>query len=115
MESRKWRIGERLGNILRDNKETHGDEEWFKALSCLQGAGSDTKTKGKRKVKGKKGKKLKSCWIPFRDIMLSKESCGEAQILFDAVREIKGKIAQLEKIYEDMENLKRLGLGENII
>ena len=107
--------GERLGNILRDNKETHGDEEWFKALSGLQGAGNDTKSKGKSKGKGKKGKKRKSGWIPFKDIMLSKESFGEAQILFDAVGEIKSKIAQLEKVYEDIEDLKRLGLGENII
>ena len=45
--------------------------------------------------------------------MLSKERQGEAQILFDAVEEIK--IAQLEKVLEDIENLKRLGLGDDII
>jgi hypothetical protein len=47
--------------------------------------------------------------------MLSKESHGEAQILFDAVEEIKTKITQLEKVREDIEDLKRLGLGEDII
>jgi hypothetical protein len=106
--------GERLGNILRDNKETHGEEEWFKALTGLQGSANDTKSKGKSK--SKKGKKRrKSGWIPFKDIMLSKESFGEAQILFDAVEEIKTKITQLEKVHEDIEDLKRLGLGEDII
>jgi len=108
--------GERLGNILRENKENHGDEDWFKALSSLQGAGKDAKSSGKKKGKGKKGKKRrKSGWIPFKDIMLSKESHGEAQILFDAVEEIKTKITQLEKVREDIEDLKRLGLGEDII
>lgn len=116
--------GERLGSILRDSQENHGDEEWFKALSGLQGSGKDAKSKGKSKSKskgkskgkkGKKGKKRKSGWIPFKDIMLSKESFGEAQILFDAVEEIKTKITQLEKIRDDIEDLKRLGLGEDII
>ncbi len=104
--------GERLGNILRDNKESHGEEEWFKALTGLQGSANDAKSKGK---KGKKGKRRKSGWIPFKDIMLSKESFGEAQILFDAVEEIKTKIAELEKVHENIEDLKRLGLGEDII
>jgi len=106
--------GERLGNILRENKESHGDEEWFKALAGLQGSGKDAKSSSKKK--GKKGKKRrKSGWIPFKDIMLSKESHGEAQILFDAVEEIKTKITQLKKVREDIEDLKRLGLGDDII
>lgn len=105
--------GERLGNILRDNKEDHGDEEWFKALSGIQGSGKDANSGGKKKGKGKN--RRKAGWIPFKNIMLSKETHGEAQILFEAVEEIKTKIAQLEKVREDIEDLKRLGLGEDII
>ncbi|MCW4014998.1 MAG: hypothetical protein NWF06_01375 [Candidatus Bathyarchaeota archaeon] len=109
--------GERLGSILRDNKSEHGDEEWFKALSGLQGAPKETKSKdknkGNKKGKGKKG--AKSGWIQFNDIMLSKEKHGEAQILFDAIEELKNKSARLEKIRNDIEDLKRLGLGENVI
>jgi len=113
--------GERLGDILRKNKESHGDEEWFKALSGLQGSSNDAKSKDKPKSKSKgnskKGKKRgeKSGWIPFKDLMLSKENHGEAQILFDAVAELKNKINQLEKIHDEIEDIKRLGLGENII
>ncbi|WNZ29806.1 MAG: hypothetical protein IAX21_02815 [Candidatus Bathyarchaeota archaeon] len=116
-KSNSEEYGERLGAILRDNKERHGDEEWFKALTGLQGSGKDAKSNGKSKGKGKgkKGKKRKSGWIPFKDIMLSKESLGEAQILFDAVEDIKTKIAQLEKIRDNIDDLKRLGLGEDII
>ena len=47
--------------------------------------------------------------------MLSTENHGEAQILFDAIEDIKGKVSQLEKVREDIEDLKRLGLGEDVI
>ena len=47
--------------------------------------------------------------------MLSTEEYGEAQILFDAIEDLKNRVNQLEKIKEDIEDLKRLGLGEDII
>jgi len=103
--------GQRLGTLLREKETTHGDEDWFKELSGLQKAPKESKSKGK----GKKKKGEKSGWIQFKDIMLSTEEYGEAQILFDAIEEIKNKVNQLEKIKEDIEDLKRLGLGENII
>lgn len=106
--------GERLGTILRDNEATHGEEDWFKKLSGLQKAPKENKSKGKSKGKGKK-KGKKSGWIQFKDIMLSTENHGEAQILFGAIEDLKGKVTQLEKIRGDIEDLKRLGLGENII
>ena len=105
--------GERLGDILRDNQQSHGDEEWFKALSGPQGSSKD-KNKGKGKGKGKK-KGAGSGWIQFKDLMLSKENHGEAQILFDAIEELKSKGTRLEKLRDDIEDLKRLGLGGDIL
>lgn len=107
--------GERLGLLLRENEEAHSEEDWFKELSGLQNTpGKETKSKGNKKSKGKK-KGAKTGWIQFKDIMLSTENYGEAQILFDAIKAINNKVTQLEKIREEIEDLKRVGLGENII
>jgi hypothetical protein len=102
--------GQKLGDLLREKEETDGDKEWFKELSGLQKGSADTKSKGKGKKKGKK-----AGWVQFKDLMLSSEDYGEAQILFDAIEEIRGKVSQLEKVMENVEDLKRLGLGETII
>lgn len=102
--------GQRLGSLLREKEETDGDKEWFKELAGFQKTSTETKSKGKGKKKGKK-----AGWVQFKDLMLSTEDYGEAQILFDAIEEIKGKVGQLEKVMENVEDLKRLGLGENII
>jgi hypothetical protein len=102
--------GQRLGDLLREKEETDGDKEWFKELSGLQKSSGDTKSKGKGKKKGKK-----AGWVQFKDLMLSTEDYGEAQILFDAIEEIRDKVNQLEKVMENVEDLKRLGLGESII
>jgi hypothetical protein len=113
--------GQRLGSLLRAKESTHGDEEWFKQLSGLQKSpndGKNGKDKGKSKGKGKgKGKKGKGAtgWICFKDIMISKEEFGEAQILFEAIEELKNRVTQLEKVKEGIEDINRLGLGENII
>jgi hypothetical protein len=101
---------QRLGSLLREKEETDGDKEWFKELSGFQTTSNESKSKGKGKKKGKK-----AGWIQFKEIMLSTEDYGEAQILFDAIEEIKDKVSQLEKVMENIEDLKRLGLGENII
>lgn len=103
--------GQRLGSLLREMETTHGDEEWFKEVSGLQTASKEDKSKSK----GKKKKGSKSGWIQFKDIMLSTEEHGEAQILFDAIETIKNRVNQLEKIRDDIEDLKRLGLGEDTI
>jgi hypothetical protein len=104
--------GQRLGSLLREKETTHGDEDWFKELSGLQKAPKENKSKDKGKGKKKGGK---AGWIQFKDIMLSKEEYGESQILFDAVEDLKSRITQLEKVKENVEDLKRLGLGENIV
>jgi len=105
--------GQRLGSLLREKETTHGDEDWFKELSGLQKTSKEGKSKAKNK--GKKNKGGKSDWIQFKDIMISKEEYGEAQILFDAIEYLKDRITQLEKVKGNIEDLKRLGLGENIV
>jgi hypothetical protein len=102
--------GQRLGSLLREKETTHGNEDWFKELSGLQKAPKENKSKGKGKKKGGK-----AGWIQFKDIMISKEEYGEAQILFDAMEDLKSKITELEKVKENIEDLKRLRLGENIV
>ena len=98
---------QRLGSFLREMEATHGNEEWFKKLSALQ--------KSPKKEKGKGKKSDLSDWIAFKDIMLSKDEQGEAQMLFEAIEEINDKITRLTKTKETIEELKRLGLGEDIL
>jgi len=99
---------QRLGSFLREMEATHGNEEWFKKISVLQKS-------SKKKSKGKEKPSSSSGWIEFKDILLSKEDQGEAQILFEAIEEINDKVTQLEKIRDTIEDLKRLGLGEDIL
>lgn len=103
-----------LGSFLRDMEATHGDEEWFKSLSTFQKS-----QKGKIKKEGKKEKKKKEGtsteWISYKGIMLSASEQGEAEILFDAIEEINGKIEQLNKVKSSIENLEKSTLGKDII
>jgi len=99
---------QRLGSFLREMEANNGNEEWFKKLSALQ------KSSKKEKGKGKKKSGLSS-WISFKDIMLSKDEQGEAQMLFEAIEEINDKITRLMKAKETIEELKRLGLGGDIL
>ena len=69
--------------------------------------------KSKKKGKGKT-KRSKSGWINYNQIMLSTEFQGEAHILFEAIENLKSKISRLEKIKDEIEGLKRLGLEENL-
>jgi hypothetical protein len=98
---------QRLGSFLREMETTHGNEEWFKKFSALQKSSKNEKGKGK--------KSDLSNWIAFKDIMLSKDEQGEAQILFEAIEENNNKITRLIKTKETIEDLKKLGLGEEIL
>ena len=103
-----------LGSFLRDMEETHGNEEWFKNLSTFKKS-----QKGKTKKEGKKEKKKKEGtsteWISYKGIMLSASEQGEAEILFDAIEEINGKIEQLNKVKSSIENLEKSSLGKDIV
>ena len=100
---------QRLGSLLREMEVNHGNEEWFKKLSAFQKTSKEGKSKGKKEKAGSLG------WVEFKDITLSTEEQGEAQILFEAIEEINSKITRLVKIRETIEDLKRLGFGEDIL
>lgn len=100
---------QRLGSLLREMEATHGNEEWFKKLSTLQKTSKGGKGKGEKKKAGSSG------WVGFKDIMLSTEEQGEVHILFEAIEAINNKIARLAKTRDTVEDLKRLGLGEDVL
>jgi hypothetical protein len=97
---------QKLGFFLRDLEATHGDQEWFKKISTLQKSSKKGKSKGKKK---------NSSWTTFKDIMLSADDQGEAEMLFEAIEEMNSKIMRLEKIKDTIEDLKKFGLGKNIL
>lgn len=93
---------QRLGSFLRRLETTHGDQEWLKKMSALQ--------KGKGKKLG-----LSSNWVAFKDIMLCTDERGEAEMLFEAMDEMNKKITRLAKIRNAIGDLKRLGLGSDVL
>jgi len=97
---------QKLGFFLRDLEATHGDQEWFKEISTLQKSSKKGKSKGKKK---------NSSWTTFKDIMLSADDQGEAEMFFEAIEEMNSKIMRLEKIKDTIEDLKKFGLGKNIL
>jgi uncharacterized protein YaaR (DUF327 family) len=98
---------QRLGSFLREMEVAHAGEEWLKKLSTLQ--------KSSKNEKGKSKKVSISNWIAFKDLMLSKDDQGEAQMLFEAIEEINDKIMRLMKTKGTIEDLKKLGLGEDVL
>jgi len=103
-----------VGSFLRDLESTHKDEEWFKKLSGIQKSPAKMESEGKGKSK-KKGQQASECWITFKDILLSASEQGEAEMLFEALEEINGKIARLTKIKETIEELKKAGIGKEVL
>lgn len=107
-----------LGSFLRDMEASHGADEWFKKLVANQKSlQTKPKTQSAKVVKGEKAKKGRapSEWITFKDVMLSASEQGEAEILFDAIEEINGKIMQLNKVKSTIENMEKSALGKDII
>ena len=105
-----------LGSFLRDSEAVQENKEWAKKMAALQKA----KPKGKAKTTKKKGKlkKTKSStdgWIQFREIVLSASEHSEAEILFEAIEEINGKIGRLEKVRDSIIELEKSRLGKGII
>lgn len=105
---------ELVGSFLRDLESTHKDEEWFKKLSSTQKAPKKVENEGKGKSK-KKGQQASECWITFKDIMLSVSEQGEAEMLFEVLEEINGKITRLTKVKEAIEDLKKAGIGKEVL
>lgn len=101
--SQKEEISERLGNFLRETEEEHGDEDWFKQLD-LEKLGS------KKSDKKKKG----SDWVQFQGLELSSSLQGEAEVMFEAISKISEKLESLSKGIESLEELRKIGLGNDI-
>ena len=101
-----------LGSLLR-NPNASKNQERAKKIAELQ---KIMKT-GSRKSGKKEGKKLgtSSDWVQFKDLMLCTEELGEAEILFEAVEELKNKVNRLEKVKNSIIDLERYGLGKELL
>ncbi|MBS7632029.1 hypothetical protein KEJ15_00160 [Candidatus Bathyarchaeota archaeon] len=100
-----------LGSLLR-NPESSKDQEWTKKIAELQKL---FKTGGKTAKKENKKTSTLTEWIQFRDIMLCADSIGEAEILFEAIEELKSKIDKLEKAKNSIADLEKHGLGKDLL
>lgn len=117
---RKEGHSERLGNFLRKSEEKHGGEDWFKRLSLGEKLPKG-KAKAKKKEKGgkkkkKKGKKggIPEEWVSFQSMLLSSSVQGEAELMFDAIEAITAKVEELEEAKASIEELRSVGLGDDV-
>jgi hypothetical protein len=108
-----------LGSLLRSCEENYGNQDWFQKSTAMQ---KNIRAQGKRnveakqpakgKAKGKKGES--SCWIQSAGILICSIEQGEAEILFEAIEDINGKIQGLEKFKAAIQQIERLGLGKTV-
>jgi hypothetical protein len=101
-----------LGTLLR-NPETSKNPEWARKTTEMQKVMKTSGRKGNRKEE-KKGETATE-WTRFRDIMLCTEDLGEAEILFEAIEELRTKIDKLEKAKNSIIDLERYGLGKELL
>jgi len=115
--SQKKEYSERLGSFLRESEEKYGDEDWFKQLSLdekLPKGKSKKKEKGgKKKKKGRKGGKQEE-WVPFLSMHLSSSVQGEAELMFEVIEAITARIEELEGAKASLEELRSVGIGEEV-
>jgi hypothetical protein len=99
-----------LGSLLR-NPESSKNQALMKKSAELQRV---LKTGGRKG--SKKGEKaVSSEWAEFKDVMVSSDDLGEAEILFEATEELKNKIDRLEKAKNSVIDLERYGLGKDLL
>lgn len=101
-----------LGTLLR-NPESSKSQEWVKKTAELQKIMKTGVKKG-----GKKDERravTSTEWVEFKDVMLSADMLGEAEILFEAIEELKTKIGKLEKARNSVVDLERYGLGKELL
>jgi hypothetical protein len=100
-----------LGTLLR-NPESSKDPEWVKKTAELQKL---LKVGGRKGVKKEEKGTRSSEWAEFKDVALSADALGEAEILFDAIEELKTKINRLQKTKNSVVDLERYGLGKELL
>jgi len=101
-----------LGSLLR-NPESSKDQERVKKTAELQKVLRAGGRKGSKKEEKKGGTSTE--WVQFKDVMLSADDLGQAEILFEATEELKDKIDRLEKAKTSMIDLERYGLGKELL
>jgi hypothetical protein len=101
-----------LGSLLR-NPESSNNQEWMKKTAELQ----KVLRTGSRKASKKEEKKVgvSTEWIQFKDVMICADEFGEAEMLFEAIEELKNKINSFEKIKNSLIDLERYGLGKELL
>lgn len=101
-----------LGTLLR-NPESQKDQEWAKKTSELQKVMKTGSRRGSKKEE--KGTGPSPEWAEFKEIMLAADNLGEAEMLFEAIEELKTKIGKLEKAKNSIVDLERYGLGREML
>lgn len=101
-----------LGTLLR-NPESSKNPEWTKKTAELQKIMKTGSRKTGKKDENKAGTSTE--WVQFKDVMLGSDDLGEAEILFDAVEELKSKTDKLEKAKNSIVDLERYGLGKELL
>jgi chromosome segregation ATPase len=100
-----------LGTILR--KPSAKNTEWTKKTAELQKLMKTGGRKGTKKEE--KNGEISTEWAQFKDIMLCVEDIGEAELLFEAIEELKNKLGKLEKAKTSLVDLERYGLGKDLL
>ncbi|MEM2971992.1 MAG: hypothetical protein QW270_06170 [Candidatus Bathyarchaeia archaeon] len=101
-----------LGSLLR-NPETTKNQEKTKTIAELQKILKSGTRKGSKKEEKKTG--VSTEWAQFKDVVLCADVIGEAEILFEAIEELKSKIDKLEKAKNSLIDLERYGLGKELL
>ena len=101
-----------LGTLLR-SPESSKNQEWNKKAAELQKVMKTGARKGNKKEE--KRAETATEWVQFKDVLLCSEDLGEAEMLFEAVEELKTKVDKLEKAKNSIADLERYGLGKDLL
>ena len=107
-----------LGLFLRGAEAANSDKEWYKNLAAMQKTIKAKKKPQKNEKKQEKTKKQQEAaaadWTSFRDVMLSTNEQGQAEVVFEAIEQINNKVDKLEHAESTFAELEKSGLGKDI-